>query len=267
MSITVKDNGMPYHPPLLQTAIQAARAAEEVIKHYYRSDLDVRLKADHSPVTVADIETEQAIKQVLQQAFPNFGFYGEETGKNRTDAEHVWLVDPIDGTKSFIRGYPFFSTQIALMRGNELILGVSNAPLFNELAYAETGQGAFLNEAPLRVSAIDDLTAATLSFGNLKTLAGDRRWSCIGELIRQCNRTRGYGDFYHYHLLGAGKLDIVIESDINILDVAALSVIIGEAGGRVSDLAGRPLNLDATTILASNGRLHEAVLHKLGARQ
>ncbi|MEZ5584037.1 MAG: inositol monophosphatase family protein [Candidatus Competibacteraceae bacterium] len=258
---------MPDHPPLLQTAIQAARAAEEVIKHYYRSDLGVRLKADQSPVTVADIETEQAIRQVLQQAFPGYGFYGEETGKNRADAEHVWLVDPIDGTKSFIRGYPFFSTQIALMRGNELILGVSNAPLFNELAYAEIGRGAFLNGESLQVSDIGTLDAATLSFGNLKTLAGEHRWSGIGELIRQCNRTRGYGDFYHYHLLAAGKLDIVIESDINILDVAALSVIIREAGGQVTDLAGQPLSLETKTILASNGLLHDTVLQRLGAKQ
>ncbi|NJN48048.1 MAG: inositol-phosphate phosphatase [Candidatus Competibacteraceae bacterium] len=257
---------MSNHPALLQTAIQAARAAEEVIKHYYRSDLGVQIKADLSPVTVADIETEQAIKQVLQQAFPDYGFFGEETGKNRTDAEFVWLVDPIDGTKSFIRGYPFFSTQIALMRGNELILGVSNAPLFNELAYAEIGQGAFLNDVPLHVSDITLPDAATLSFGNLKTLAGDRRWSAIGKLIRQCNRTRGYGDFYHYHLLAAGKLDIVIESDINILDVAALSVIVREAGGEVSDLTGQPLSLSTTTILASNGHLHDAVLRQLDAK-
>lgn len=268
MSITVKANGMPNHSALLQTAIQAARAAEEVIKHYYyRSDWGVQLKADLSPVTVADIETEQAIRQVLQPAFPDYGFYGEETGKNRTDAEHVWLVDPIDGTKSFIRGYPFFSTQIALLQGTELILGVSNAPLFNELAYAEIGQGAFLNDVPLRVSDINTLDAATLSFGNLKTLAGDHRWSGIGKLIRQCNRTRGYGDFYHYHLLAAGKLDIVIESDINILDVAALSVIIREAGGQVTDLTGQPLNLETKTILASNGLLHDTVLQHLGAKQ
>jgi len=257
---------MPDHPLLLQPAIQAARAAEEVIKHYYRSDLGVQLKADLSPVTIADIETEQAIKQVLQQAFPDYGFFGEETGRNHTDAESVWLVDPIDGTKSFIRGYPFFSTQIALMRSNELTLGVSNAPLFNELAYAEIGQGAFLNDQPLQVSDITTLDTATLSFGNLKTLAGDRRWSGIGELIRRCNRTRGYGDFYHYHLLAAGKLDIVIESDINILDVAALSVIVREAGGQVSDLNGQPLNLDTTTIVASNGHLHDTVLSQLGAK-
>ena len=253
------------HSQFLQTAIQAARAGEEIIKHYYRGDIDVRLKTDRTPVTVADIETEKAIKTILQTAFPEHGFYGEETGQNRADAEYVWLVDPIDGTKSFVRQYPFFSSQIALRQGERFIVGVSNAPLFGELAYAELGGGAFLNDQPLHVSAIQELSAATLSFGNIKTLAAGRSWPAFGALIGQLNRTRGYGDFYHYHLLAAGKIEVVIESDINILDVAALSLLIQEAGGRVTDLQGRPLNLESTTILASNGYLHDPVLALLNS--
>ncbi|MCP5419448.1 MAG: inositol-phosphate phosphatase [Gammaproteobacteria bacterium] len=253
---------MPYSLQL-QTAIEAARAAEDVIKHYYRGDLGVRFKEDQSPVTVADVESEKTIKAILQQAFPHYGFYGEETGRDHTEADHIWLVDPIDGTKSFIRGYPFFSTQIALLLGGELILGVSNAPLFNELAYAEKGGGAFLNGESIRVSQIQSLADATLSLGNLKTVAGDTRWPRLGDLICACNRTRGYGDFYHYHLLAAGKLEIVMESDINILDVAALSVIIREAGGHVTDMEGRPLGFDTTSILASNACLHDIVLQAI----
>ncbi|MFO1432320.1 MAG: inositol monophosphatase family protein [Candidatus Competibacteraceae bacterium] len=253
------------HSQFLQTAIRAARAGEEIIRHYYRGDIGVRLKTDQTPVTVADIETEKAIKTILQTTFPEHGFYGEETGQNRADAEYVWLVDPIDGTKSFVRQYPFFSSQIALRRGERFIVGVSNAPLFGELAYAELGGGAFLNDRPVHVSAIQELSAATLSFGNIKTLATGRSWPALGVLIGQLNRTRGYGDFYHYHLLAAGKIEVVIESDINILDVAALSLLIQEAGGRVTDLQGRPLNLESTTILASNGYLHEPVLALLNS--
>lgn len=247
----------------LQTAIQAARAGEAVIRRYYQNAVDVHLKADQTPVTVADVETEQAIKGILQQAFPEHGFYGEETGKSRTDAEYIWLVDPIDGTKSFVRRYPFFSTQIALMRGDDFVLGVSNAPLFNELAYAEVGGGAFLNDQPVQVSAVDQYDAATLSFGNIQSLAGDARWQALGQLIPQFNRTRGYGDFYHYHLLAAGKIDLVIESDVNILDVAALAVIVQEAGGQVTDLNGMALTLNTTSMLASNGQFHEAMLKTL----
>ncbi len=247
----------------LHVALEAARAGAAVIRQYYHGSLAVHLKADHTPVTIADVETEQVIKSILQAAFPDHGFYGEETGSDHLEAEYCWLIDPIDGTKSFVRGYPFFSTQIALMKGREFIVGVSNAPLFGELAYAERGGGAFLNEQPVRVSTLNCLADATLSLGNIKTLAGDRRWQALATLIQQVNRTRGYGDFYHYHLLAAGKIDVVVESDLNILDVAALSVILQEAGGCITDLRGQPLTLATRDILASNPALHPQVLAAL----
>lgn len=250
--------------PFLQAAIQAVQAGAEVIKHYYKRNLDIQIKTDRTPLTIADIETEQAIKTILKETFPEHGFYGEETGKDRLEAEYIWLVDPIDGTKSFIRGYPFFSTQIALMKGGEFILGVSHAPIFGELAYAEVGGSAFLNDQAIRVSSIGELADATLSLGNIKTLASEeRRWKALAELVCQVNRTRGYGDFYHYHLLAAGKIDLVIESDIHILDVAALSVIVRAAGGQVTDLEGKLLSLDTTTVVAGNRVLHEPVMKLL----
>ena len=255
------------HSPYLAAAIEAARAGEEVIRKYYQSNLAITVKADRTPVTVADVETEQAIKGVLTTAFPEHGFFGEETGRSNADSEYLWLVDPIDGTKSFVREYPFFSTQIALMHRGELVLGVSNAPMFGdgEMAYAERGYGSFLNGSRIRVSDFDALDAATLSLGNIKTLTKDEScWTRIGELIRSVSRIRGFGDFYHYHLLAAGKIELIVESDVNILDVAALSVIIGEAGGTVTQFDGRPLDLDATTIVASNGRLHGAALDAIG---
>lgn len=235
----------------LETALKAAEAAEAVIRRYYQGQFDVELKADQSPVTVADVESEQAIKAVIRAAFPEHGFYGEETGKENPDAAYTWLIDPIDGTKSFVRAYPFFSTQIALMHGDELILGVSNAPVFGERAWAERGQGAFLDGKPIRVSNIDTLGKATLSFGNINTLAGSPAWAGASGLVRSMNRVRGYGDFYHYHLLASGRIDLVVESDVNILDIAALSVIVGEAGGVFTDLHGRELDLDTTSVLAA----------------
>lgn len=250
--------------PLLSTAIAAARAAEQVIRHYAEIGVQVDLKADRTPVTRADVESEEAIQRIISERFPEHGFYGEETGHSGDASEYLWLVDPIDGTKSFVRGYPFFSTQIALMHRGELVLGVSNAPLFGELAHAERGHGAYLNDQPIHVSNLLNPDESTLSLGNIKTLALDSpRWTALGGLIPRFNRVRGYGDFYHYHLLAAGKLDVVVESDVNILDVAALAVIINEAGGQVSDLHGNPLGLESTTILASNGRLHDLLLNTL----
>lgn len=252
------------HSPHLSTALRAARAAEEVIRRYYQGRFEVELKADESPVTVADVEAEKVIKGVILEAFPDHGFYGEETGKENPDAEYTWLIDPIDGTKSFVRGYPFFSTQIALMRGEDLVLGVSNAPMFGELAYAEQGGGAFLNDEPVRVSAVSDLSRVALSLGNITTLAAGPQWSRLGELVRRVNRVRGYGDFYHYHLLASGKADLVVESDVNILDIAALSVLVREAGGVFTDLDGAPLGLETRSVLAAaNPDLHRTVLEML----
>ncbi len=250
----------------LQAALDGAAAAAAVIRRLYQLNLEVRTKADKSPVTVADVEAEEAIRTILEQRFPDHGFYGEETGSAGSDREYVWLVDPIDGTKAFVREYPMFSTQIALMQRGELVLGVSSAPVYGELAWAERGQGAWLDGRRLGVSAISSLDQAALSAGNLRSLAGGPRWADYGRLVTRVNRIRGYGDFLHYHLLAGGKIDAVVESDVNILDIAALVVIVREAGGCFTALNGAPVGLETTTVLASNGHLHEALLDVLGTR-
>lgn len=248
----------------LQTALEAARAAQEIILHYYQGNFAVELKADQSPVTIADVEAEKAIKKIILERFPEHGFFGEETGKTNPDAEYTWLIDPIDGTKSFVRRYPMFSTQIALMQGSELILGVSNAPAFGELAYAERGRGAYLNDQPIKVSGYTELNQSALSLGNIASLAASASWAELGTIIPQVQRIRGYGDFLHYHLLASGKVDMIVESDVNVLDVAALSVIVTEAGGVFTDLVGKPLNLDSTTVLAAASQeLHQQLLQRL----
>ena len=245
----------------LKAALDAAQAAAAVIQQLYRRNLAVSLKADRSPVTEADVRAEQAIQQVLRARFPDYGFFGEETGRYAMDAANIWLVDPIDGTKSFVRDCPFFSTQIALRLDGELVLGVSCASAYGELAWAERGAGAFLDGKPMHVSAVNELQAAILSTGNLKTLAASPSgWTRFGALVGQVNRLRGYGDFLHYHLLARGALDAVIESDVNILDIAALAVIVREAGGRFTDLNGGDIDLHTTRVLASTGALHGPLL-------
>ncbi len=247
----------------LQAALEAAQAAAAVIRSLYQKNLAVTTKADASPVTEADVRAEETIKSILSKHFPGYGFYGEETGQHAMGAESVWLVDPIDGTKSFVRECPFFSTQIALMRAGRLVLGVSSAPAYGELAWAETGGGAFLNDKPIRVSTVAALSSSIVSSGNLKTLARSKQWNRFGELITRVSRIRGYGDFVHYHLLARGSLDVVIESDVNILDIAALTVIVREAGGTFTDLSGGEVGLGTTTVLATNGLLHPVVLEAL----
>lgn len=247
----------------LEVAHHAVEAAQQVLNHYWEHGAVARMKADATPVTLADEEAEAAIRGVLAEAFPDHGFYGEEGGSDRTDAECVWLIDPLDGTKSFVRRQPFFSTQLALLQHGKRVLGVSNAPRFAERAHAVVGEGAWLNGARLQVSRTDTLAAAALSTGNLRTLAAGRGWAGLGALVAQVDRVRGYGDFYHYHQLAAGRLDVVIESDVNILDIAALATIVEEAGGQVTDMHGEPVRLATTSVVATNGVLHERVLEAL----
>ena len=248
--------------PELAAALEAAEAAARVIRECYAQNLAVRQKEDRTPVTDADLRAERAIREVLEARLPGYGFLGEETGRHGGD-HALWLVDPIDGTKAFVREYPMFSTQIALWRGGALVLGVSSAPLYGELAWAERGQGAWLNGRRLAVSRVAGIEAAALSTGNLKSLAAGPGWARFGGVVRRLDRIRGYGDFLHYHLLAAGKIDAVIESDVSILDIAALATIVEEAGGRFTALDGAALGLGTTSVLATNGVLHEPLLAAL----
>ena len=252
------------HSAELQAALDAAAQASSIARSLYQHNIEVRIKADKTPVTEADVRCEVAIREIIEARFPSHGFYGEETGSHDLDAESLWLVDPIDGTKAFVREYAMFSTQIALLRNGELVLGVSSAPVYGELGFAERGRGAFLNGKPISVSRVSTIEAAALSTGNMKSLAAGSSWARYGALIAQVGRIRGYGDFLHYHLLAAGKIDAVIETDVNILDIAACAAIVTEAGGRFTDLSGAPITLKSTSVLASNGHLHAPLLAALG---
>lgn len=249
----------------LDTARRAARLAGAVIEHYAgQQSLGVMIKADATPVTRADIEAEAIIQATLRAEFPNHAYYGEETGHSG-DADWLWLIDPLDGTKSFVRGYPMYSTQIALMHRGELVLGVSHASRLRETAWAIRGGGAFRDGKPLRVADTAWLSKAHLSTGNLKTLTRGPGWGVLAGLIQDTARIRGYGDFWHYHRLAEGSIDLVLESDVNILDIAALVVIVREAGGVFTDLDGAEPGLATTSVLAGVPALHAEVLARFEA--
>jgi histidinol-phosphatase len=205
---------------------------------------------------VADRGAERVIRDTLSSAYPEHGIFGEEYGADNKDTEYLWLVDPIDGTKSFVKRYGMFSTQIALMHRGELILGVSCAPAMDELVWATRGGGAFDPDGQLHISEVASIEQASISTGNIQSLAAGKRWPALGRILARCNRTRGYGDYYHYHRLAAGQLDAVIESDVNILDIAALYVIVTEAGGVFTDLDGQAPDLDTRSVLAATPALH-----------
>lgn len=266
--------------PYILAALEAARAASLLIRKAYRGRFEMHFKPDATPVTEIDVASERAIKAVLRRHFPGHGFYGEELGREQADAEYLWLIDPIDGTKSFVRGYPVFSIQIGLMHRGTLMAGVSCAPCWNaevpggETLWAETGAGAWLlpedgnvaHGSRLQVSRIDRLDRAILSTGNLARLARTPAWARLGSVIQGVHRIRGYGDFLHYHWLASGRLDAVVESDVNILDISALAVIVREAGGVFTDLEGQALSLDTRSVLAATPALHAPLLHALDYR-
>ena len=259
--------------PDLKTALKAAHAAadaaQNVIREYLQSgNWEVTLKSDDSPVTEVDVAAEQAISDVLRAALPKAVFFGEETGKSDAteQAALLWLVDPIDGTKSFIRGMPFYSTQIALAVNQQFSIGVSNAPAYGERLFAIAGEGTWLNDKPVQTRAdVVRLEDAFLSSGNLTTLALDpAAWQRYGKLVARARRVRGYGDFCHYHQLCCGQTDLIIESDVNILDIAALTVCVRAAGGTITDMDGAAIAQDSRSVLAAGSQaLHEQALRLL----
>jgi len=246
--------------PYLTIAIKAVKEAEKVIKKYYSKDIRTSLKADASPVTIADQKAEEIIKKIINEKFPDHALLGEETGIVDKNSEYLWIIDPIDGTKHYTRQIPLFATQLALMKGNEVILGISNAPVMNELIYAEKGNGAYLNNEKISVSTISEISSSYVSFGGIGYF---NKHNLIDNLIRIEGDTqghRGIGDFWSYHLLSSGKIEIMIEAETKVWDIAAVSIIVKEAGGRVTDLKGNSVNRTTNSIVATNGLVHDQVL-------
>jgi histidinol-phosphatase len=238
----------------LQAAVEAARAAGDIALTYFRGDFAVTLKPDRTPVTQADREAEQIIVDILSRALPGYGFLGEELGASG-GSERRWIVDPIDGTKNFVRRIPIWATLIALEEAGEITVGVVYNPVSGDLYTARRGEGAFLNGAPLRVSEVTDLGEAQLVHGGLGLMRQSGYWDGFVRLVDATGRQRGFGDYYGYTLVAEGKAEIYLETDLKPWDLAACRLLVEEAGGRFTDFDGRS-TIYAGTALATNGRLH-----------
>ncbi len=249
---------------LLEAAVRAARAGGEVALKYYRSGFDVTMKDDLTPVTQADREAEAVIVESLSAASPDIGFLGEELGR-RGPQERRWIVDPIDGTRNFVRRIPVWATLVALEEAGEVTVGVIHNPVTGELYAARRGGGAWLNGERIHVSTVADLGAAHLLHAGLRLLRESGWWEGFVRLVDATERQRGFGDYLGYGLVAEGKAEIYAEADLKPWDLAAPKILIEEAGGRFTDFLGRP-TIYGGTALATNGRLHEAVLALLRAR-
>ncbi len=253
----------PAHP-VLAAAVEAARAAGEIAMKYYRGGFDVTIKPDQTPVTQADREAEQAITRMLGRAFPDWGFLGEEFGE-RGSREIRWIIDPIDGTKNFIRRIPIWAVLIALEERGEITTGVVLNPVTGELFTARRGEGAFLNGERLRVSECEAMKDATVLHSGLRLVREAGHWDGFVRLFDAGSRTRGFGDYYGYGLVAEGKAEIYVEVDLKPWDVAPVKILVEEAGGRLTDFSGRP-TIYGGTVLATNGRLHAEALRLLAGR-
>ena len=251
--------------PRLEVAIAAAKAAGAVAMGYFRTGLTVEYKGDRSPVTRADRECEQCIIDVLRAAFPEYGVVGEEFGE-RSGAHARWIIDPIDGTKNFIRGIPYFATLIGLEEDGDITVGVIYAPAVDDLLYAQKGQGAFDGNGRLHVSPIPSLRQGLLVFGGIDIFRAAGRWDAFERLVRASGRQRGFGDYFGHTFVARGQAEAMIEIDLKPWDMAALKIVVEEAGGRFTDFTGVP-TIYGGSALASNGRIHDEVLDILRTAQ
>ncbi|WP_433387460.1 histidinol-phosphatase [Micromonospora sp. KLBMP9576] len=267
---------MPGYADDIALAHLLADAADAVSTARFRAlDLRVEAKPDLTPVSDADTAVEREIRRLLAAHRPADGLLGEEYGEEPAGGPggRRWVVDPIDGTKNFIRGVPVWATLIALLESGRPVVGLVSAPALGRRWWGALGEGAYAGRdaasgAPIRVSAVRDLADASFCYSSLAGWESAGRLDAMLQLMRDTWRSRAYGDFYGYMLLAEGALDVMVEPELSLWDVAALVPIVTEAGGTFTDLAGRAAPGDDAgtggSAVASNGALHADILSRLG---
>jgi histidinol-phosphatase len=245
-------------------AVEAARKAARIALGYFEVDLAVEWKHDQTPVTIADRKTEEFLRSSILERFPADGFLGEEFGDTLSSSGFRWVLDPIDGTRSFVRGIPIWATLIALEYKGEQIAGVAEAPAMGQTYRALRGDGAFRNDRRICVSQIATLSEAQIFYSSLSWFIKAGRRDAFLNLVSQTNRQRGFGDFYGFVLVAQGAGELMVEYGVHAWDVAGLKVIVEESGGRYSDWQGKP-DIYRPDVIVSNGRLHDEALQILNA--
>ena len=258
---------MPDYLDDLRFAHVLADAADAATMDRFKAlDLKVETKPDMTPVTDADKAVEEAMRSTLGRVRRRDAILGEEMGRSGAGSR-CWVIDPIDGTKNFVRGVPVWATLIALMDGEDVVAGVVSAPALNRRWWAAKDVGAWTGRrlesaTRCRVSGVTDLADASLSYSSLSGWEERGLLDGFLDLSRSVWRTRAYGDFWSYVLLAEGAVDVACEPEVSVWDLAALDVIVREAGGQFTDLTGKPGPAGGSA-LASNGALHAAALAKI----
>ncbi len=240
---------------------QLATASGEIIKRYFRSDLAVESKADDSPVTIADKQAEEIMREMIMKEFPAHGIIGEEFGNHNESAEYQWVLDPIDGTKSFVSGTFLFGTLIGLMKDGQPIVGTIHHPITSHMLIG-TGDEARLNDEPVKVRSTANLRDAVLLYTDFIDVGQYQNGIAFQQLMGKTKYNRTWGDCHGYFLVATGFADVMLDPIMHLWDIVALVPIIEGAGGKITSWNGGP-PLSGNGIVASNGRLHSQVMRVL----
>ncbi|MFQ5513551.1 MAG: inositol monophosphatase family protein [Myxococcota bacterium] len=244
---------------------EIADTADPIALRYFRSaELRVSEKSDRTPVSEADLRIEEIVRERVARQHPELGVLGEEQGESAAGAERRLILDPIDGTRNFVRGIPIFATLLAIEERGELVAGVVSAPALNTRWSAARGSGARRGSRPLRVSAGSVLARAQLFHGSLGGVEGSEGVPGVLELARRTERQRGFGDFYQHVLVAEGAGEIAVDPVVSPWDVAPLVLLVEEAGGRATSVSGER-SVYAGSLVSTNGRLHDEALRVLAA--
>lgn len=243
---------------LLEAVQDAARVAGGVAMRHYRSNLAVESKADGSPVTIADREAEAEVRAWIGHRFPDDGIEGEELGVLRAGARRRWIVDPIDGTKSFVRGVPLWGVLVAVVEGTDVLAGAIFCPAADEMAAAARGEGAWWNGARCSVSAVDRVDRATILTTSEQFRGDEERRDAWRRLSNRAMLSRSWGDCYGYLLVATGRAEVMVDPTMSAWDAAAVQPVIEEAGGVFTDWSGARTAFGGSAI-ATNGALADEV--------
>ena len=267
----------PENLELLKIALKTAELAEENILKFYQNDVGVEWKSDKTPVTIADKGTEELARKFWAKETPGFGVIGEEFGIESPDAEYQWVIDPIDGTKSFIHGVPLFGTLIGLWHKNIPIASVIRLPAMKSAVWAVNGGGAFLDGREVHASGVSQLSDALVLSGTVNTMEDKGFGEGFTKLRRGARLHRGWGDCYGYYLVAAGRAEIMVDPVVSLWDIAPFPLLMKEAGGKFSTIDGKTELFDVNgkptasiyegfTSVATNGLLHNVALETLAGK-
>lgn len=245
-----------------EAGVEAAVRAGQLAMQYYDTDLAIEWKQDQSPVTVADREAEKLLRSTLLGHFPNDGFLGEEFGDQPGTSGYRWIIDPIDGTRSFMRGIPVWATLLGLEYQGEVIAGVAAAPALGQVYRALRGDGAWRGNRKIHVTDQADLAQSVLFYSSVKWFIQSKHEDVFFSLAAKTQRQRSFGDFWGFVLVAQGSGELMVDHGVHIWDVAGLLPIVEEAGGTMTDWDGKR-TIERTDVLASNGRVHAEALSLL----